>query len=182
MPVFSCTAGQGEKRKFSSKITFNYTYWPWLTSATSDSYWLFLTCTKINIALAKAEGHYAHAWMLPPFWQPCFSLVHSWGKQSKQRRSGLTSKKNAQANMNSFSPSTPKKYIQQHKHPCLPISPTPSPPNSQACTPLTLTPLLLQQACTEWNKVSSATMQLKTACAGSWQRPSGVIVSSKLIF
>ena len=47
----------------------------WLTSAICDSCWLFLARTKINIALAKAEGHYAHAQMLPLFWQPFFPLA-----------------------------------------------------------------------------------------------------------
>ena len=48
---------------------------PWLTSAICESYWLFLPRMKINIALAKLEGRDAHAWMLPLFWQPFFSLA-----------------------------------------------------------------------------------------------------------
>ena len=50
----------GGKGHFSSKITFNLTYLPLLTSAISGSYWLFLPGMKISLAQAKAEGHYAH--------------------------------------------------------------------------------------------------------------------------
>ena len=46
----------------------------WLTNAICDICWLFLPCTKINITLAKAEGRYAHAQMLPLFLVAIFSL------------------------------------------------------------------------------------------------------------
>ena len=42
---------------------------------------------------------------------------------------------------------------------------------------LTLTSLLLQQACDEWHEAYLATVQLNNACAGSWQRPSGFTFS-----
>ena len=44
-----------QKGNFSSKITFNLAYLPWLTSAICDSYLLFLPRMKINNHLAKPE-------------------------------------------------------------------------------------------------------------------------------
>ena len=57
LPTSSDSGSAKNKGNFPSKITFNLAYLPWLTSAISDSYLLFLPASyENNIALAKPEG------------------------------------------------------------------------------------------------------------------------------